>query len=194
MDHNNYIWFMHQTVESMLPCWHDKELVLTMKIDMSWTDHGYAEDGNTRVREPSTFRRTMFLAFNRPMNYTKVLGAEIPQDVKEREYRLIPLEDSTIRLKQFCDHDSCWTTSGFDWVFKTYQDMWAFFEERDVEGRDIDPSFHYSLFRGSPQYWLVKKLERVDANDRYGSDYIIEFDRRIMLDEVSKFMVKSQPR
>ncbi len=195
MEHNNYIWFMTQTVEAMLPRWHDRQLVLTMKIDASWTDHGYAEDGNTKVRDESTFRRTMFLVFHRPMNYTKVLGAEIKQDVKEKAYRLIPLEDSKVKLKQFSDHDSCWRSDGFNWVFKSFTDAWSFFEDKGLETMDtrkIDPMFHYSIFRGGPEYWLVKSLERADESDKYGSDYIIEFDRRIKLDEVSKFMVKAQ--
>lgn len=197
MESNNYTWFMTQTVEAMLPRWHDNQIVLTMKIDMSWTDFGYAEDGNTKVRDESTFRKCMFLAFHRPMNYTKVLGAEIPQDVKDKAYRLIPLEDSTVRLHQFSDHDSCWRSDGFNWVFNTFVEAWSFFEDKGIKTADtrkIDPMFHYSIFRGSPQYWLIKKLEAVDPepNKRWVTDYEIEFDRQIKLDEISKFMVKAQ--
>ena len=197
MEHNNYTWFITQTVEAMLPRWHDRELVLTMKIDMSWTDHGYAKDGNTKIRDESTFRRTMFLAFHRPMNYTKVLGAEIPQDVKDKAYRLIPMEDSTVRLKQFSDHDSCWRHDGFNWVFKSFTDAWSFFEDKGLETVDtrrIDPQWHYSIFRGSPEYWMINKLEPVDGDPdkRFSTDYEIEFNRRIKLDEISKFMVKAQ--
>ena len=192
MEHNNYQWFITQTVEAMLPRFSDRNIVLCMKIDASWTDHGFADDGNTRIRKPSTFRKTVFLVFHRPHNYTKVLMAEIPQDPKEKVYRLLPCT-STVRMEQLCDHDSCWTT--MDWIFNSFQEAWSFFEDQGLETaetRKIDPSFHYSIFRGKPQYWLIKKLERTDPDDRYGSDYMIEFDRQIHLDEISKFMVNAQ--
>jgi hypothetical protein len=169
-----------------------------MKIDARWTDHGYGPDGSTRLREPSTFSKDFFLTFQRPHNGTKVLMIEIPPPPRNKEkygdIQLLPWSGE-FQMKQLCDHDSCWSTSGFDWVFQSFVQAWDFFEEQGLEPADtrkIDPSFHYSLFNGHPQYWLIKKLELVDPKDRWGSDYIIEFDRRIGLEEVSKFMTDVQ--
>ena len=72
MESNNYEWFITQTVESMLPTWHDKNICLAMKVKMEWTDHGYDETDN-KVRKTRTFRKEVLLVFHRPMNYTKLI-------------------------------------------------------------------------------------------------------------------------
>lgn len=190
MESNNYEWFMTQTVEAMLPRFSDRNLVLTMKIDADWEDHGYGHDGNTKIRTPSQFRKTIFLVFHRPSNYTKVLMVEIPQD-RDSNNPLWHLPCSgEFQMKQLSDHDSCWRSDGMRWVFQTFVDAWTFFEDKGVEGRDIDPMFHYSIFNGGPQYWLLKDYPKsVDPDDHWMTDYIVKFDRQIKLDEISKFVV-----
>ena len=191
MESNNYEWFITQTVEAMLPRFSDPNIVLVMKIDASWTDHGYDKSGNEKVREETSFRKTFLLVFHRPHNYTKVLMGEISQDIMERGYRLLPCEDATIKMKLVADHDSCWKDMG-GWVFQTFMEAWDYFDKKGIEGREIDPMFHYSIFRGQPQYWLIKKLEPIDKSDNWARDYIIELDRKIGLNEISKFMVDAQ--
>jgi len=188
MDFNNYQWFITQTVEAMLPRFTDKNIVLTMKIDADWTDYGFDEEGNTRVRDTTRFRRDIFLVFHRPHNYTKVLFSDLgpPGDQKP----MMPGK-GIITMKQLSDHDSCWREDGMRWIFETFVKAWDFFDDHGLEGRKIDPMFHYSIFSGKPQYWFIENLERVDAENRYGSDYRLEFIRRVSMKEISTFMQKS---
>lgn len=192
MESNNYEWFMAQTVEAMLPRFSPQNMVLTMKIEARWDDYGYAEDGNTKVRDESIFRKIFFLAFHRPHNYTKVLMIENPDETKNG--RLLP-QAGTYQMKQLSDHDSCWRSDGFNWVFKTFVEAWDFFKtEIGIEGRKIDPSFHYSIFQGEPQLWFINKLEAVDveSDKRWTSDYIIEFDRKIEMRDVLEIYMKNK--
>lgn len=194
MESNNYESFITTTVEAMLPRFTDRLLVLTMKIDADWHDFGYNEDGDTRVREPTQFRKTHFLVFHRPSNYTKVLHTVIPQigdGGRKSPFCNVPC-NGKVQLHQLSDHDSCWRSDGMRWVFETFREAWDYFDNMKVpglEGRKIDPMFHYSIFGGSPQYWILKETPKlVDPSERYCSDYIIDFDRRIHLDEISKFV------
>lgn len=196
MQSNNYEWFITQTVEAMLPTWHDRRMVLTMKIDADWCDNGYDTDGNTKIRKTSNFRKTFFLVFHRPMNYTKVLMMELPLPPFDKKHGIIQHMPCAgeLHMKQLSDHDSCWRSDGMNWVFQSFVSAWNFFEKLGVEGRDIDPGFHYSIFGGLPQYWLIKNLILVDEEDHWCSDYIIEFDRRILPHEISEFMPKPQEK
>jgi len=195
MESNNYEWFITQTVEAMLPRFSHRNLVLAMKIDARWDDHGYGPDGNTKIREGSRFHKEFFLVFHRPSNYTKVLMVEIPneRDHTKNPYIHVPCSGK-INMKQLSDHDSCWRSDGMNWVFQTFVDAWNFFDDQKkehLEGRAIDPMFHYSIFNGAPTYWLLKDYPRVlDESDRWNSDYILEFDRQIGLHEVSEYMPK----
>jgi hypothetical protein len=193
MESNNYESFITNTVEAMLPRFTDRNLVLTMKIDSNWQDFGYNEDGNTKDREPTQFRKTHFLVFHRPSNYTKVLMVEIPQERDPEDNPFVHLPCSgEFQMKQLSDHDSCWRSDGMRWVFKTFCEAWDYFDDMELpglEGRKIDPMFHYSIFGGSPQYWLLNEPPKsVDPRDHWNTDYIIDFDRRIHLDEISKFV------
>jgi hypothetical protein len=194
MESNNYEGFITNTVETMLPRFSDRQLVLTMKIEAEWTDFGYDRDGNTKIRETTDFRKTFFLVFHRPTNYTKVLMLELPQPPYDKKHGIIQHMPCSgeIQMQQLSDHDSCWRGDGMTWVFQAFVDAWDFFEKIGVEGRDIDPSFHWSIFSGSPQYWLIKHLHCIDPSDRWRSDFIIEFDRRIKLDEIGGYVEDAQ--
>ena len=193
MESNNYECFITNTVEAMLPRFSSRDVVLTMKINVDWHDFGYdKEDGNTQVREQSQFRKEIFLVFHRPSNYTKVLMLEIPKRDYNNEDKLklhhLP-SSGEYQMKQLSDHDSCWRSDGMRWVFQAFVDAWDYFDkEIGIEGRDVDPMFGYSIFGGGPQYWKINKLELVDPSDRWSGDYIIEFDKKIGLDEISEYM------
>lgn len=194
MESNNYESFITTTVETMLPRFSDRQLVLTMKVEADWTDFGYDKNGDTKIRKTTNFRKTFFLVFHRPSNYTKVLMLELPQPPYDKKHGIIQHMPCTgeIQMKQLSDHDSCWRSDGMNWVFQSFVSAWNFFEKIGVEGRDIDPMFHWSIFSGAPQYWLIKTLKPLDMDDRWNTDYSIEFDRRIKLDEISKFVVNAQ--
>ena len=74
-----------------------------------WTDYGYADDGNTKIRDTSKFDKEYVLIFHRPSNYTKVLFKDISG---KRTYRL---DEQEMEMEQLSDHDSCWRDSG--WAF-----------------------------------------------------------------------------
>lgn len=191
MESNNYGWFITQTVEAMLPRFSGNDILLAMKLDASWTDFGYDDSGNEQIREESAFRKTMLLMFRRPMNYTQVFINEISQD--DAKYRFLPIESIEFETRLAIDHDSCWREGSTDWIFKTFCEAWSFFEWYGIEGRKIDPSFHYSIFRGKPSYWKIKKLERTypEEEERCRA-YTVELDRQIHLKEISNFMVNAQ--
>ena len=193
MESNNYEWFMTSTVESMLPRFTDKNIVLTMKISADWNDFGYDESGDKQVREPLQFRKEFFLVFHRPSNYTKVLMLELPTNREDDnwDFNRLPCGGS-YQMKQLSDHDSCWKSDGMRWVFQSFCDAWNFFEEKGLEGRKIDPSFHYSLFSGAPQYWLIGDIEPEISWDHWCSDYIVNFVKKIPVREISKYMSNTE--
>lgn len=182
MESNNYEWFITDTVEAMLPRFSDPKLVLVMCVDMHWTDHGYAEDGNTKVRDKRSFQKKWWLVFHRPNNYTKVL-------VTDQELSHFNLDSEPIQFKQYSDHDSCWTSDGMRWMFQTFADAWEYFDKYGVEGREIDPMVHWLVFGGKPTYWLVDSIEPVDKEERWTTDYIVKFDKKIPITEAAyKYM------
>jgi hypothetical protein len=182
MESNNYEWFISDTVEAMLPCFSDPKLALVMCVSLSWNDHGYDEDGNTKIREESQFKKDIWLVFNRPTNYTKVL-------VTDKKLNPLSLDKDPIQFKQYSDHDSCWRSDGFSWMFETFVEAWDYFDKHGIEGRKIDPMVHWSIFRGKPTYWLVD-LKPVDREERWTTDYIVKFNKPLSLQKAVKYMPK----
>jgi len=182
MESNNYEWFISDTVEAMLPKFSDPKLVLVMCVDLSWNDFGYDEDGNTKVRKERKFSKKLWVVFSRPNNYTKVL-------VTDKEIHPLRLDKEAIQFEQYSDHDSCWRSDGFRWMFQTFVEAWDYFDQFEVEGRKIDPMVHWSVFGGKPTYWLVdiKPIE-ADSDKRWTTDYMIKFDKKISLVEAAKYM------
>lgn len=75
------------------------------------------------------------------------------------------------------------------WLFQSFVEAWDYFNKFDVEGREIDPMVGWSIFGGSPTYWLVESIEPVDKKERWTTDYIIKFDKKISLQEAAyKYM------
>lgn len=189
MEHSNYEWFIADTVEAMLPCFsgggpyeRDPKLVLVMCVSLDWTDHGYAEDGNTKIRDTKSFKKDIWVVFHRPNNYTKVL-------VTDQELKSFTLDKEPIQFKQYSDHDSCWRSDGFRWMFQTFVEAWDFFDkEVGIEGREIDPMVHWSVFSGKPTYWLAESITPVDPNERWTTDYIIKFKKQLSVKQAAEYM------
>lgn len=181
MESNNYEWFISDTVEAMLPTFSDPKLVLVMCVDLNWTDHGYDEDGNTKVRDTRSFQKKIWLIFHRPNNYTKVL-------VSDKELSHLTLNKEPIQFQQYSDHDSCWRSDGFRWMFQTFVEAWDYFDQFGVEGRKIDPMVHWTIFGGKPTYWMVDSIKPVDREERWTTDYLVKFDKEISLQEAVKYM------
>jgi len=188
MESNNYEWFIADTVEAMLPKFSDPKLCLVMCVDLSWTDHGYDEDGNTKIRDTRKFGKNLWVVFHRPNNYTKVLVSD--KDLLLRFYKSsTSTEIPEYNFKQFSDHDSCWRSDGFRWMFETFVEAWDYFDQFDIEGRKIDPMVHWNVFGGKPSYWLIDYIEPVDHEELWTSDYVIKFKEKISLVEAAfKYM------
>lgn len=185
MHSNNYEWFITQTVESMLPCFHDKNICLTMKIKMDW--NFYPEDndvpaGRNRDDFTKTFRKTVLLVFHRPTNYTKVLYRDITNVLH------FFIDRKQMEMKQMSDHDSCWRSDGMKWVFKSFMEAWEYFDQFKIEGRKIEPMFHYDIFHGAPAYYHLEKLEIEDRSERWTSDYIVKIGKQIPVSEISQYV------
>lgn len=177
MESNNYEWFITQTVEAMLPRFSDDELCLTMKLEMVW--EYISDDGETRKR----FRRDVLLAFHRPHNYTKVLYREVKEPFR--------IESEAVQMNCLSDHDSCWRSDGMQWIFQAFMDAWDYFELHDIDGRKIDPHFHYSIFGGKPSY---RKCLLEPIRDRYNvaRKYNVVFGKEIPMCQISKYMPKPE--
>jgi hypothetical protein len=182
MQSNNYEWFITQTVESMLPCFHDRNICLGMKVKMEWTDHGYDKDGNTKIRDTHSFIKEVLLIFHRPSNYTKVLMRDIS---KEQHFWI---DRNEMEFEQLSDHDSCWRSDGMRWIFQTFVEAWDYFEQFDIEGRDIEPMFHYDIFNGAPAYYHLEKMEAKDKDSRWISPFIVKIGKKIEMHEISEYM------
>lgn len=191
MESNNYESFIADTVEAMLPCFSDPKLILFMIVDLHWTDHGYAEDGNTKVRVESSFRKKIKLIFQRPNNYTKVFLSEDDDDGFS-VYMNSKKAKKPIQFKQCSDHDTCWRSDGFNWMFQSFVEAWDFFKTKNVEGREIDPMVHWSIFGGKPTYWLLDSIEPIDKEERWTTDYMIKFDKPISIQKAVNYMPKEK--
>jgi hypothetical protein len=177
MQSNNYEWFITQTVESMLPRFSCHTIGLGMIVEMAWNH--YSEDGENEKK----FMKRWLLFFHRPHNYTKVLLKDITDD------RAIGgLEGRTFDMTQVSDHDSCWRSDGMRFLFKTFCDAWKYFEQFGIEGRDIDPSVHFSIFSGgTPTYYKVN-LEK-DTDEQWGKiPYKVHVGGKIPMHEISQYM------
>ena len=171
MESNNYEWFITQTVESMLPTWHDENICLGMKIKMDWDYH--------HENEELSFDKEILVLFRRPMNYTQVLLL----DVTEERFSSPSFLD--LEMKQMSYHDSCWRSDGMRWIFKSFCEAWDFFEKHGIEGRDINPMFHYSIFGGAPAYYKIEKWEK-DKEDDF--KYHVKLGEKIPMNKISQYM------
>lgn len=186
MESNNIQTLIHQTVSSMLPRWHDEKICLVMKLYMSWSY--YPENSE----QPERFHKLWQVVFYRINNYTKVFVRNITH---ENDFYPNKIEDTGFKLFNLTsDHDTCWTTDGLKFVWKTFLDAWKHFEEKEIEGRDISPNIHFGINQGNPHYrevefnkshWRKRNIRRPDD---YNKLWEIRFGRKIEMHEISKFM------
>lgn len=183
MDHNNYEWMIHQVVSSMLPTWHDKRICLVMKLDMKWS---FWPEESDKDRSECNYRKEYMLAFYRTDNYTKVFLRDITDD---RELFSNTLDKGGFKLfKLTCDHDSCWTSDGLNFIWKAFVNAWDYFDTKKVNGRGIDPMIHYSLFQGSPHYREIELEKPKDRDDYHTQPWKVRFGRKIEMHEISTYM------
>lgn len=167
MEFHNYQRMITDMVENFLPRFTNPHVVLSMKIGFRWT--------SLENDDELTYRKSYWVCFHRPSNYTKVLLNE------ENCHELInPM--NPIKFKLLSDHDSCWREDGMKWIFKTFCDAWDFFEGHGIEGRDIHPHVGFELFGGSPQYWKVDL--NIRDNERIAK---IKFINKISTNEISEY-------
>lgn len=182
MQSNNYEWFISQIVESMLPTFTHKDVVLGMILSSSYGVFYKDEE----YRECENF----FVLFHRPSNYTKVLMKKINH--LERPLGVTHL------MEQLSDHDSCWRSDGLRWIFKSWMDMRDKIETAGVPSKYIREhehwSFHFDLFQGSPKYYLTEIFKRndEDPNRRYKSPYLVKLKEEIPLSEIHKYLPKQE--
>jgi len=182
MESVNYENFITSTVESFLPRFTDPKICLSMVVRMSWTDHGYDEDGNTKVREERRFSKAFFVIFHRPNNYTRVLIKDVSDDrvfIRTRFQKGV----KGFEMKQVSNHDSCWRSDGMQWVFKSFCEAWDHFEELGIEGRDIDPYVGYDL-SGDPKFHEIE-MKQIDED---GYLYNVKIGEKIEMADVGKYM------
>jgi len=180
MQSNNYEMFITQTVESMLPRFSDRRIALGMIIDMNW-DY-FPEEGKGHKKN-ERFRRQVLLIFHRPSNFTKVLYKDV---TGINTYKYMRSEEP-IHMEQYSDHDSCWTSDGMRWMFKTFCEAWEYFDQFEIEGRDIDPNLHYSIFSGSPAHYYIE-MERWDKDNYSCFDFNVKIGKKIEMDQISQYM------
>lgn len=182
MESHNYEWFITQTVEAMLPRFSAMNCGLGMTIQLQW--NYYPEDENGKER---SFRKDVFLLFHRPHNYTKVLFKDITDEIMFITKALNTQEE--IKLEQKSDHDSCWRSDGMNWLFQTFVEAWNYFDQFDIEGRDIDPSVHYSIFSGGiPQYYKIEIKREEGHDNRWSAPYLVKLIEKIPMNKISEYM------
>lgn len=192
MHSNNYEWFITQTVEAMLPCFHDRNICLAMKIKMHWNyyplEQSVKQDNINRDNFTKTFRKIVFVVFHRPTNYTKVLY----RDITNVQHFFI--DKKQMEMKQMSDHDSCWSSEGMKWIFESFMEAWSYFEKFGIEGRKIEPSFHYDIFHGAPAYYHLEKLEIKNKyrDFRNVSDYIVKIGKQIPVSQISQYLKEGE--
>jgi hypothetical protein len=180
----------------MLPTWHDENICLAMKIDMSWSYYPDEEHLNSPDVKASglshddltkSFKKELLLLFHRPMNYTKVLCRDITNE------QHLYFDKDEMEMEQLSDHDSCWRSDGMKWIFQTFVEAWDYFDKFQIDGRKIEPYFHYSMFKGAPAYYHLEKLDRIKKDDEdrwaeWNSPYMVKIGKQIPMNEISKYM------
>lgn len=151
-------------VEAMLPRFSDTKLGLLLRLQLEASDFGYAEDGNTLVREPQHIRRDLNFLFVRPSNYTKVFLFE-PNDEEyswfyQNKEHLWNLES---------DHDSCWRSDGLRRITDVYFEICEpICKAKSCAPKDVSTFNHLDR---TPQYVELEIFEQADPTaDRFSTE------------------------
>jgi hypothetical protein len=177
MESNNYSIFITEIVEAMLPRFSSRKLVLVMGINSFYSVY----EGDKAFNENESF----LIVFHRPSNYTKVLVKKIE---RKENMMLKSLEKyGDIDFKLLSDHDSCWTSDGMRWIFKSYIDLRDKAENAGFDMKTIKEHenwrFTFDVFYGKPQYYTIEKMEKIDH-----FNYIIEFKNQISIKDVGSLL------
>jgi len=150
-------------VEAMLPRFSDQKLGLYIVLDLSFSDYGYADDGNTKEREALHVREYFSFLFVRPSNYTKVFFYRPSKDAKGLTLDPSYSKEPVLWTLE-CDHDSCWRSDGMRQITKIYFEATKQFEGRLKSGKPLthyDISQCHNLSFASPYYVELDKFTQV---------------------------------
>jgi len=168
-------------VEAMLPRCSDDKLGLLIRLRIDASDFGYAEDGNTLVREPQNIRRHLNFIFVRSSNYTRVFLFE--PDEKDGFVAIVGKENL---WEQQSYHDSCWRSDGMRRITDVYFETC----EPICKARECAPKDVHT-FNGldyDPQYVALNVYEQNDPlADRYSKEgrvwrilpQVLDFDQLV---------------
>jgi len=115
---------LQHIVESMLPRFSGSEKGLYVQLQLQYMS--YAKDDHT-------CNYPVNLLFIRSGNYTKVLSIE--------GHASIYNPDSEWILQS--DHDSCWSSDGFQFLMGIDKEAYEYFEKRGIEPKDVHEHFDF---------------------------------------------------
>jgi hypothetical protein len=177
MESNNYSSFITEIVEAMLPKFSDDKLALIMSINSNYSIFAGEDEFDERER--------YLVVFHRPSNYTKVFLKKLDQKFFLTNIcNMDPLE-----FDLMSDHDSCWTSDGMRWIFKSFIGMR---DKAIQEGFDYNTIFKsgnwrftFDIFGGRPKYYEIEKMEK-----KVEFKYNLKFKRVIPIQDVGPLLGK----
>jgi hypothetical protein len=176
MESNNYVSFITDIVETMLPRFTDDKIVLAMCVNSNYSVFEGDESFDERER--------YIVAFHRPSNYTKVFLKKL--DNKFFLQKICKLDE--IEFDLLSDHDSCWTSDGMRWIFKSFIDMREKAINEGFEYNTLFKSgnwrFSFDIFGGRPKYYEVEIKKGVDWKCN------LKFKKEIPIQEIGPFLGK----
>jgi len=144
-------------IEFVLPRFSPQDVILTFTLRFEWNHYSKYDENNHK------FFKRILVAIHRPDNHTKVMIKELhPRDYNH-------LKDEEIQFDLKCDHDSCWKSDGFRFLFDTWLEAERYFQQFDLDIRkpnDVS-SFHgFDVFKGNPKIWKVEMPRYIDREER----------------------------
>ena len=121
---------IREIVEQLLPSWSDDHLGLLIEVDVHY--------GGSRPKggKHYEFRKSIWLLFRRPHNYTQVYVNVDDQPRYHTELRT---------WKLTCDHDSCWSTDGIRVLNEVHDEAMQYFEKKGVEWKAVHPYASFGI-------------------------------------------------
>jgi len=149
-----------EMVEAMLPKFSPKNIILTFGLKFDWSH--YSENGE----ENKQFIKKFLVAIHRPDNYTKVMVKELSE--KETFFHSIT-KDSELEFNLESDHDSCWRSDGFQFIFNGWIEAEEYFGQFNLDIRkpqDISTFHGFDSFGGRPKIWKIEMPRIIDRESR----------------------------
>ena len=146
-------------IETILPRSSSDNVILTFGLKLQWTY--YEKNGNNNI-----FGKDILIAIHRPSNYTKVLTHVITGD---KDFFKLTNNGTKVIFNLESDHDSCWRSDGFSFLFDVWMEAEKYFSEKfgkDIRNKhDISTSHNFGLFGGKPKIFNVT-VDKVPDEDR----------------------------